>query len=105
MRDLDLQVYSPCPCSLLQAIILLCLSDIIYLIFPIDVEGWTAVLKDGSPASVPIRMSRHQKEVYLASRQLEPLYFNAPGRVKVHLFVLMVDFFMCLVFLLNFYTC
>ncbi|CAJ0918895.1 unnamed protein product [Ranitomeya imitator] len=24
-------------------------------------------------------MSRHHKEVYLASRQLEPLYFSAPG--------------------------
>ncbi|XP_068095773.1 laminin subunit gamma-2 [Hyperolius riggenbachi] len=47
--------------------------------FDKGVDGWTAVLKDGSPASVPIRMSRHQKEVYLASRQLEPLYFNAPG--------------------------
>ncbi|KAM5147780.1 laminin subunit gamma-2 [Mantella aurantiaca] len=47
--------------------------------FEKDLEGWTTVLKDGSPASVPIRMSRHQKEVYLASRQLEPLYFNSPG--------------------------
>ncbi|XP_072275869.1 laminin subunit gamma-2 [Pyxicephalus adspersus] len=47
--------------------------------FEKDLEGWTTVLKDGSPSSVPIRMSRHQKEVYLASRQLEPLYFNAPG--------------------------
>lgn len=49
-------------------------------LFEKDAEGWTAVLKDGSPASVPIRMSRHQKEMYLASRQLEPLYFNAPGK-------------------------
>ncbi|XP_071984791.1 laminin subunit gamma-2 [Engystomops pustulosus] len=47
--------------------------------FENDVEGWTAVLKDGSPASVPVRKSRHHKEVYLASRQLEPLYFSAPG--------------------------
>ncbi|KAM9324721.1 laminin subunit gamma-2 [Gastrophryne carolinensis] len=47
--------------------------------FQNDLEGWTAVLKDGSPASVPIRKSRHHKEVYLASRQLEPLYFNASG--------------------------
>ncbi|XP_044156763.1 laminin subunit gamma-2 [Bufo gargarizans] len=47
--------------------------------FEKGVEGWTAALKDGSPASVPVRMSRHHKEVYLASRQLEPLYFSAPG--------------------------
>ncbi|XP_069837240.1 laminin subunit gamma-2 [Dendropsophus ebraccatus] len=47
--------------------------------FQNDVEGWTAVLKDGSPAPVPVRKSRHHKEVYLASRQLEPLYFNAPA--------------------------
>ncbi|XP_069593848.1 laminin subunit gamma-2 [Ranitomeya imitator] len=47
--------------------------------FEKDVEGWTGVLKDGSPASAPVRMSRHHKEVYLASRQLEPLYFSAPG--------------------------
>lgn len=47
--------------------------------FEKDVEGWTAVLKDGSPAPVPVRMSRHHKEVYLASRQQEPLYFSAPG--------------------------
>ncbi|XP_063795832.1 laminin subunit gamma-2 [Pseudophryne corroboree] len=47
--------------------------------FERDVEGWTAVLKDGSPAPVPIRMSRHHKEVYVASRQPEPFYFSAPG--------------------------
>ncbi|KAG9483072.1 hypothetical protein GDO78_009164 [Eleutherodactylus coqui] len=47
-------------------------------IFDKDVGGWTAVLRDGSPAPVPVRMPRHLKEVYLASRQLEPLYFNAP---------------------------
>ncbi|XP_053325716.1 laminin subunit gamma-2 [Spea bombifrons] len=48
--------------------------------FQKDTEGWSAVLKDGSPAPVPVRMSRHQKEVYLASRQREPLYFNAPAQ-------------------------
>ncbi|XP_075038350.1 laminin subunit gamma-2 [Mixophyes fleayi] len=47
--------------------------------FEKDVEGWTAVLRDGSPAPAPIRRSRHQKEVYLASRQPDPLYFSAPG--------------------------
>ncbi|XP_075689237.1 laminin subunit gamma-2 [Rhinoderma darwinii] len=47
--------------------------------FEKDVEGWTSVVKDGSPAPVPVRMSRHHKEMYLASRQLEPLYFGAPG--------------------------
>ncbi|KAM8930601.1 laminin subunit gamma-2 [Pelodytes ibericus] len=42
-------------------------------------EGWTSAFKDGSAAPVPLRMSRHQKEVYLASQQREPLYFNAPA--------------------------
>ncbi|KAM4722730.1 laminin subunit gamma-2 [Rhinophrynus dorsalis] len=45
-----------------------------------DTEGWSSVLSNGSPAPVPLRRSRHQKEVYLASRQQEPLYFSAPGQ-------------------------
>uniref|UniRef100_A0A8C5QLV8 Laminin subunit gamma 2 n=1 Tax=Leptobrachium leishanense TaxID=445787 RepID=A0A8C5QLV8_9ANUR len=41
-------------------------------------DGWNAVLRDGSPSPVPLRLSRHHPEIYLASRQREPLYFNAP---------------------------
>ncbi|KAG8436811.1 hypothetical protein GDO86_007773 [Hymenochirus boettgeri] len=48
--------------------------------FQRDTEGWSSVLRDGSPAPVPLRRSRHQKEVYIASRQQEPLYFNAPAQ-------------------------
>ncbi|XP_063284360.1 laminin subunit gamma-2 [Pelobates fuscus] len=47
--------------------------------FQKDMEGWNAVLKDGSISPVPLRKSRHHPEVYLASRQREPLYFNAPA--------------------------
>ncbi|XP_002937413.3 laminin subunit gamma-2 [Xenopus tropicalis] len=48
--------------------------------FQKDTEGWSSVQRDGSTAPVPLRMSRHQKEVYIASRQQEPLYFNAPAQ-------------------------
>ncbi|XP_053549953.1 laminin subunit gamma-2 [Bombina bombina] len=48
--------------------------------FQKDTEGWNSVLRDGTPASVPVRLSRHQKEVYLASRHQTPLYFSAPER-------------------------
>ncbi|OCT85097.1 laminin subunit gamma-2 [Xenopus laevis] len=50
--------------------------------FQKDTEGWSSVLRDGSIAPVPLRMSRHQKEVYIASRQQEPLYFNAPAQFQ-----------------------
>ncbi|MEE6495880.1 hypothetical protein FKM82_002175 [Ascaphus truei] len=48
--------------------------------FQKDTEGWSSTLRDGSTAPVPLRLSRQQKEVYIASRQPEPLYFNAPGQ-------------------------
>ncbi|KAM4642245.1 laminin subunit gamma-2 [Discoglossus pictus] len=48
--------------------------------FEKGVEDWSSVLSDGSTAPVPLRLSRHQKEVYLSSQNQQPLYFNAPGQ-------------------------